>query len=133
MATLTRGALAQTGLSKKDAERSKNMFALGLLSWMYHRPTEGTERFLREKFAKRPDLAEANVLAFRAGHAYGETTESFAVTYDVAPAPLPRATTARSPATPRLPTGSWPRGRSPGCRCSSARTRSRRPATSCTS
>ena len=89
MATLTRGALEQTGLSKKDAERSKNMFALGLLSWMYHRPTEGTERFLREKFAKRPDLAEANVLAFRAGHAYGETTDSFAVTYDVAPAPLP--------------------------------------------
>ena len=92
MATLTRGALEDTGLSKKDAERAKNMFALGLLSWMYHRPTEGTERFLREKFAKRPELAEANVLAFRAGHAYGETTESFAVTYEVAPAPLPAGT-----------------------------------------
>ena len=92
MATLTRGALEETGLSKKDAERAKNMFALGLLSWMYHRPTEGTERFLREKFAKRPDLAEANVLAFKAGHAYGETTESFAVTYEVAPAPLPAGT-----------------------------------------
>ena len=88
MATLTRGALEETGLSKKDAERAKNMFALGLLSWMYHRPSEGTERFLREKFAKRPDLAEANILAFRAGHAYGETTESFAVTYEVAPAKL---------------------------------------------
>jgi 2-oxoglutarate/2-oxoacid ferredoxin oxidoreductase subunit alpha len=74
MATLTRGALADTGLSKKDAERAKNMFALGLLSWMYHRPHESTERFLREKFARRPDLAEANILAFRAGHAYGETT-----------------------------------------------------------
>lgn len=92
MATLTRGALEETGLSKKDAERAKNMFALGLLSWMYHRPTEGTEQFLREKFAKRPDLAEANVLAFRAGHAYGETTESFTVTYEVAPAPLPPGT-----------------------------------------
>ena len=92
MATLTRGALEETGLPKKDAERAKNMFALGLLSWMYHRPTEGTERFLREKFAKRPELAEANVLAFRAGHAYGETTESFAVTYEVAPAPLPAGT-----------------------------------------
>ncbi|MBW0102335.1 2-oxoacid:acceptor oxidoreductase subunit alpha [Pseudonocardia sp. KRD291] len=88
MATLTRGALEETGLSKKDAERSKNMFALGLLSWMYHRPSESTERFLREKFAKRPDLAEANILAFRAGHAYGETTEAFAVTYEVAPAKL---------------------------------------------
>jgi 2-oxoglutarate/2-oxoacid ferredoxin oxidoreductase subunit alpha len=88
MATLTRGALEETGLSKKDAERAKNMFALGLLSWMYHRPHEGTERFLREKFARRPELAEANILAFRAGHAYGETTEAFAVSYEVAPAKL---------------------------------------------
>ncbi|HEX7304367.1 2-oxoacid:acceptor oxidoreductase subunit alpha [Lentzea sp.] len=88
MATLTIGALEQTGLGKKDAERAKNMFALGLLSWMYHRPTEGTERFLREKFAKKPDIAEANVLAFRAGWNYGETTEAFAVTYEVAPAKL---------------------------------------------
>jgi 2-oxoglutarate/2-oxoacid ferredoxin oxidoreductase subunit alpha len=92
MATLTRGALAQTGLSKKDAERSKNMFALGLLSWMYHRPHEATERFLREKFARRPAIAEANILAFRAGHAYGETTEAFAVTYEVAPAKLATGT-----------------------------------------
>ena len=92
MATLTMGALAETGLSKKDAERAKNMFALGLLSWMYHRPHEGTERFLREKFARRPDLAEANILAYKAGHAYGETTEAFAVTYEVKPAQLPTGT-----------------------------------------
>jgi 2-oxoglutarate ferredoxin oxidoreductase subunit alpha len=92
MATLTQGALAATGLGKKDAERAKNMFALGLLSWMYHRPTEGTERFLREKFARKPDIAEANVLAFRAGWNYGETTESFAVTYQVAPAKLATGT-----------------------------------------
>jgi len=90
MAVLTLGALADTGLSKKDAERCKNMFALGLLSWMYGRPTEGTERFLREKFARKPDIAEANVLAFRAGWNYGETTEEFAVRYEVAPAALPR-------------------------------------------
>jgi 2-oxoglutarate ferredoxin oxidoreductase subunit alpha len=62
------------------------MFALGLLSWMYHRPTEGTERFLRVKFASKPDIAEANVTAFRAGWNYGETTEDFAVSYEVAPA-----------------------------------------------
>ncbi|OLF11460.1 2-oxoglutarate ferredoxin oxidoreductase subunit alpha [Actinophytocola xinjiangensis] len=86
MATLTQGALKETGLSKKDAERCKNMFALGLLCWMYHRPTEGTERFLREKFARKPDIAEANVLAFRSGWNYGETTEAFATTYEVAPA-----------------------------------------------
>ncbi|SHL14059.1 2-oxoglutarate ferredoxin oxidoreductase subunit alpha [Pseudonocardia thermophila] len=88
MATLTRTALEETGLSKKDAERAKNMFALGLLSWMFHRPSESTERFLREKFAKKPEIAEANILAFRAGHNYGETTEAFAVTYEVAPAKL---------------------------------------------
>jgi 2-oxoglutarate ferredoxin oxidoreductase subunit alpha len=88
MSTLTQGALADTGLGKKDAERCKNMFALGLLSWMYHRPTEGTEQFLREKFAKKPDIAEANILAFRAGWNYGETTESFVTTFEVAPAKL---------------------------------------------
>jgi 2-oxoglutarate/2-oxoacid ferredoxin oxidoreductase subunit alpha len=98
MATLTIGAVESTGLGKKDAERCKNMFALGLLSWMYHRPTEGTERFLREKFARKPDIAEANVLAFRAGWNYGETTEAFAVTYEVAPAKL-------SPGTYRQITG----------------------------
>ncbi|PXY35159.1 2-oxoacid:acceptor oxidoreductase subunit alpha [Prauserella endophytica] len=92
MSTLTQGALADTGLGKKDAERCKNMFALGLLSWMYHRPTEGTERFLREKFAKKPDIAEANILAFRAGWNYGETTESFATTFEVAPAKLEQGT-----------------------------------------
>src|ERR1700737_714855 len=92
MASLTRGAVESTGLSKKDAERAKNMFALGLLSWMYHRPTEGTEQFLRTKFATKPQVAEANVLAFRAGWNYGETTESFATTYEVAPAALPPGT-----------------------------------------
>ncbi|HEY0638842.1 MAG TPA: 2-oxoacid:acceptor oxidoreductase subunit alpha [Pseudonocardiaceae bacterium] len=91
MTSLTRGAVdarPELEVSKKDAERAKNMFALGLLSWMYHRPTEGTERFLREKFASKPAIAEANVLAFRAGWNYGETTESFATTYQVAPAKL---------------------------------------------
>ncbi|MEJ2868443.1 2-oxoacid:acceptor oxidoreductase subunit alpha [Actinomycetospora sp. OC33-EN08] len=92
MATITRTTLEPTGMSKKDAERAKNMFALGLLSWMYHRGTEGTEQFLREKFAKKPELAEANILAFRTGWNYGETTESFAVTYEVAPAALPTGT-----------------------------------------
>ncbi|WP_030548073.1 2-oxoacid:acceptor oxidoreductase subunit alpha [Streptomyces albus] len=86
LTTLTVEALKGYDLSRKDAGRSKNMFALGLLSWMYHRPTEGTERFLRSKFAKKPELAEANVTAFRAGWNFGETTEDFAVSYEVAPA-----------------------------------------------
>ncbi|MGI5195712.1 2-oxoacid:acceptor oxidoreductase subunit alpha [Streptomyces sp. CA-288835] len=86
LTTLTVGALKGFGLSRKEAERSKNMFALGLLSWMYHRPTEGTEKFLKSKFAKKPDIAAANIAAFRAGWNFGETTEDFAVSYEVAPA-----------------------------------------------
>ncbi|WP_405724216.1 2-oxoacid:acceptor oxidoreductase subunit alpha [Streptomyces sp. NBC_01537] len=86
LTTLTVEALKEFELSRKEAERSKNMFALGLLSWLYHRPTEGTEAFLRKKFAKKPQLAEANVAAFRAGWNFGETTEDFAVSYEVAPA-----------------------------------------------
>jgi len=86
MATLTMGALAATGLNKKEVERAKNMFALGLLCWMYHRPIHTTEAFLRTRFGRRPELAEANILALRAGWNYGETTESFAVTFEVPPA-----------------------------------------------
>jgi 2-oxoglutarate ferredoxin oxidoreductase subunit alpha len=86
LTTLTVEALKGFELTRKEAGRSKNMFALGLLSWMYHRPTEGTEAFLRAKFAKRPEIAEANITAFRAGWNFGETTEDFAVSYEVAPA-----------------------------------------------
>ncbi|WP_217554298.1 2-oxoacid:acceptor oxidoreductase subunit alpha [Streptomyces sp. GbtcB6] len=86
LTTLTVEALKEFDLSRKEAERSKNMFALGLLSWMYHRPTEGTEKFLRTKFAKKPEIAAANIAAFRAGWNFGETTEDFAASYEVAPA-----------------------------------------------
>ncbi|MFC8571825.1 2-oxoacid:acceptor oxidoreductase subunit alpha, partial [Streptomyces sp. NPDC057245] len=88
--------LREFSLTRKEAERSKNMFALGLLSWMYHRPTDGTETFLRTKFAKKPDIAAANIAAYRAGWNFGETTEDFAVSYEVAP-----ATTAFPPGTYR--------------------------------
>ncbi|WP_245170672.1 2-oxoacid:acceptor oxidoreductase subunit alpha [Streptomyces bottropensis] len=96
LTTLTVEALKTFDLSRKEAERSKNMFALGLLSWMYHRPTEGTEKFLAAKFAKKPAIAAANLAAFRAGWNFGETTEDFAVSYEVAP-----ATTAFPPGTYR--------------------------------
>nr|WP_202454629.1 2-oxoacid:acceptor oxidoreductase subunit alpha [Streptomyces sp. SID8367] len=86
LTTLTVEALKEFDLSRKEAERSKNMFALGLLSWMYHRPTEGTEKFLKAKFAKKPEIRDANLAAFRAGWNFGETTEDFAVSYEVAPA-----------------------------------------------
>ncbi|MEV0752873.1 2-oxoacid:acceptor oxidoreductase subunit alpha [Streptosporangium sp. NPDC050280] len=88
LTSLTVKALEGFALSKKDAERSKNMFALGLLSWLYHRPTEATIRFLETKFAKKPDIAKANIAAFQAGWNYGETTESFSVSYEVKPAKL---------------------------------------------
>ncbi|MEV7907723.1 2-oxoacid:acceptor oxidoreductase subunit alpha, partial [Streptomyces anulatus] len=89
LTSLTVRALEGFALSKKDAERSKNMFALGLLSWLYHRPTETTIKFLETKFAGKPDIAKANIAAFQAGWNYGETTESFSVSYEVKPAKLP--------------------------------------------
>jgi 2-oxoglutarate ferredoxin oxidoreductase subunit alpha len=90
MTSMTVEALKGIDLTRKEAERAKNMFALGLLSWLYHRPTEATERFLRSKFAAKPHLLEGNLVAFKAGWAFGETTESFAVSYEVAPAAPPK-------------------------------------------
>ncbi len=89
LTSLTVKALEGFELSKKDAERSKNMFALGLLSWLYHRPTEHTITFLEQKFAKKPEIAKANIAAFQSGWNFGETTESFSVSYEVKPAKLP--------------------------------------------
>jgi len=89
LTTMTIEALKEIeGITKREAERAKNMFALGLMSWLYGRPTEGTIDFLRKKFAKRPEIAEANVKAFNTGWAFGETTESFAIQYEVKPAAL---------------------------------------------
>jgi 2-oxoglutarate ferredoxin oxidoreductase subunit alpha len=90
LTTLTVGALKDIdGVTSREAERSKNMFALGLMSWLYGRPVEATVDFLNAKFgAKRPEIAAANVKALQAGYAFGETTESFAVTYEVRPAKL---------------------------------------------
>jgi 2-oxoglutarate ferredoxin oxidoreductase subunit alpha len=83
---MTLEALSGSELSRKDAGRSKNMFALGLLSWMYSRPTEATVEFIQSKFKNKPDIANANITAFKAGYNYGETTEAFAVKYEVKPA-----------------------------------------------
>jgi 2-oxoglutarate ferredoxin oxidoreductase subunit alpha len=86
LTSMTLEALKDVDVTKREAERSKNMFALGLMSWLYHRPTDGTISFLERKFASKPAIAEANLRAFRAGYAYGETTEDFAVSYEVKPA-----------------------------------------------
>jgi 2-oxoglutarate/2-oxoacid ferredoxin oxidoreductase subunit alpha len=84
--SVTVKALEQFDMTRKDAERAKNMFALGLLSWLYNRPVEGTMRFLESKFATKPTIMAANKAAFQAGWNYGETTEAFSVQYEVKPA-----------------------------------------------
>ena len=89
---MTVAAVKEFGLSRKDAARAKNMFALGLVSWMYGRPTESTIAFLERRFARVPDIRDANVAAFKAGWNFGETTEAFAVSYEVKPAPMPPGT-----------------------------------------
>ena len=86
LTSMTVEALKSFDIGKKDAERAKNMFALGLLSWLYQRPTDGTLTFLKQKFAKKPDILAANIAAFEAGWSYGETTEDFSVQYEVKPA-----------------------------------------------
>jgi 2-oxoglutarate ferredoxin oxidoreductase subunit alpha len=86
LTTMTLEAVKESGVTSREAERAKNMFALGLMSWLYARPVETTVEEIRRKFVKRPEIADANIRAFNAGYAFGETTEAFAVQYEVAPA-----------------------------------------------
>ena len=92
LTSMTVKALEGHEISKKEAERAKNMFALGLLSWLYDRPPEGTVDFLQTKFARQPEIMKANVRAFQAGWNFGETTESFSVQYEIKPAKLAAGT-----------------------------------------
>ncbi len=87
MTSITVRAVEELGLSRKEAERSKNMFALGLVSWMYGRPTDVTLNWLQKKFGDKPQVYDANVAAFKAGYNFGETTELFGTSYRVPPAP----------------------------------------------
>jgi 2-oxoglutarate ferredoxin oxidoreductase subunit alpha len=88
LTSMTVKALDEFEITRKEAERAKNMFALGLLSWLYDRPADGTLKFLEGKFAAKPEIMKANIAAFQAGWNYGETTESFSVRYEVKPATL---------------------------------------------
>jgi 2-oxoglutarate ferredoxin oxidoreductase subunit alpha len=88
LTSMTLEALKDVDVTKREAERAKNMFALGLMSWLYSRPTEVTIEEIEHKFATKPNIAEANLKAFHAGYAFGETTEAFAVQYEVKPAKL---------------------------------------------
>jgi len=88
LTSLTLEALKDFEVTKKVAERAKNMFALGVVSWMYHRPPDPTVEWIERKFAKSPEIAKANVAAFTKGVHFGETTELFANSYEVRPAKL---------------------------------------------
>ena len=89
MTTLTTRATDDIeGLKPAEAQRTKNIFALGLISWMYGRPTESTISWLETKFAKRPAVRDGNIAAFRAGYNFGETTEIAATPIEIEPAPL---------------------------------------------
>jgi len=93
MTSMTLETVKGVGLSKKEAGRCKNMFALGVISWMYGRPLEPTIDWLEKKFARKPDLAEANTKALKAGHAFGETAELTA--FEVKPATIAPGTYRR--------------------------------------
>lgn len=88
----TIAAVAELGLGRKDAVRTRNFYALGLLNWMYDRPVEGTLEFLSHKFASNPAVRDANIAAVKAGYAFGETTELFSTRYKIGPAPAPPGT-----------------------------------------
>lgn len=86
----TKDALSGTGLGMKEIERSKNMFVLGLLYWMFDSAMDSTIKFIREKFAKKPEIAEANIKTLEAGWDYGENTEIFNTRFKVSAAKLPK-------------------------------------------
>ncbi|MGH9058228.1 MAG: 2-oxoacid:acceptor oxidoreductase subunit alpha, partial [Acidimicrobiales bacterium] len=92
MTQLTLEAAKESGAKPRDAERSKNFFALGLVSWMYTRPIEDTLAWIEKRFAANPIVAGANTLAFKAGWNFGETAELFESSYQVHPATLPSGT-----------------------------------------
>jgi 2-oxoglutarate ferredoxin oxidoreductase subunit alpha len=92
MTSITMEAVKPSGTKPRDAERSKNFFALGLVSWLYTRPEEPTLKWIEERFRKTPMVAEANTLAYKAGWNFGETAELFPSTYEVKPAPLEAGT-----------------------------------------
>ncbi|MGH9105725.1 MAG: 2-oxoacid:acceptor oxidoreductase subunit alpha [Acidimicrobiales bacterium] len=92
MTSLTLEAVKPSGTKARDAERSKNFFALGLVSWMYSRPTEPTLEWVSKRFADNEMVREANTLAYKAGWNFGETTEIFESGYEVKPAHLPPGT-----------------------------------------
>jgi len=88
--TLTHKSLESLGLTKKEMDRCKNFFCLGLMYWMFDRPMDTSVKWIQQKFGKKPQVAAANEAAMKAGYNYGDTAEIFDVNYHVAPAQLPK-------------------------------------------
>lgn len=86
---MTREALVDSGLGTKEVDRCKNMFVLGFLYWMYNRSRKNTETFINEKFAKKPEVRDANLKVLKAGYYFGDTNETFTTRYEVKSANLP--------------------------------------------
>ncbi len=89
---MTRAALEGLTLGMKEKDRCKNMFVLGFINWMFNRGMQSSERFLQQKFSKKPDLLEANLRALKAGYHFGDTSETFTTRFEVKPAPMPKGT-----------------------------------------
>ncbi len=87
---LTRNSLAGLGMGTKEMDRSKNMFVLGYLYWMYNRSLDTTIDFIKEQFKNKPELAEANIKVLHTGYNYGDTTETPMARYEVKPALMPK-------------------------------------------
>lgn len=94
MTSITLEATSELGVKRRDAERSKNFFALGLICWMYTRPLQPLVDWVTNKYESKPLVRDSNLAALRAGRNFGETAELFDHPYSVAPAPLPAGTYA---------------------------------------
>ena len=133
MTSITKEACAPLGIKPRDADRSKNFFALGLVSWMYSRPTDTTLDWIKAKFAKNEQVVAANTAAFKAGHAFGETAELSAHQVEIKPAKLEPGTYTNIDGIP-LCHGVWsPLRIFQAFQCSWVPTQSRLPQTFCTS
>ena len=123
MTSLTNEAVEPLGVKPRDAERSKNFFALGLVSWMYTRPVDADARLDRGRSSPtKPQVRDANMAAFKAGHAFGETAELFDHPYEVEPGRPAAGHLHEHHRQHRAGVGAGRRRRScPSCRCSSAR------------
>ena len=130
MESLTKEAVKDSGVSGRDVLRSKNFFALGLLSWLYGRPTEPTVKWVEEKFANKIEVATANKAALEAGYTFGFATEATKNTFVVKPAVLAPGTYTNVNGNTALAWGLIAERRLPSCRFSTGLTRSPRHPTS---